>query len=278
MSQLLAQSLSQADMDTLRRAHWHLEHPSFAARLSNIVGTPIEVALHLLPKPWYRQLHGTTETVVGKLLNTAIATLPRVSSQQSRNGLHYAMAMTTGAMGGLFGLPALLLELPISTAIMLRAIADIAHHSGEDLSDPAVRVACMEVFALGARSNEDDAAETGYYGVRFALAWSMKGALDHVVQHGLTGKTGPLLVTAVTAISGRFGLAVSEKAAAQAIPFIGAAGGAMVNCVFMSHFQDMAWSHFAIRRLERVYGAEFIQSAYEKLSRTEEAEIYLARA
>jgi hypothetical protein len=47
---------------------------------------------------------------------------------------------------------------------------------------------------------------------------------------------------------------VSEKATAQAIPTIVAAGGAIVNTLFIDHFQDIARSHFIIRRLERAYG------------------------
>jgi hypothetical protein len=40
---------------------------------------------------------------------------------------------TTGGVGGLFGLPALAIELPISTTIMLRSIADIARSEDEDI-------------------------------------------------------------------------------------------------------------------------------------------------
>ena len=58
---------------------------------------------------------------------------------------------------------------------------------------------------------------------------------------------------------------VSEKAAAQLVPVIGAAGGALVNTVFISHYQDMARGHFAVRRLERIHGIEPVRLAYEAL-------------
>jgi hypothetical protein len=38
------------------------------------------------------------------------------------------------------------IELPVSTVIMLRSIADIARSEGEDLSDPR-RLPCVQVFA-----------------------------------------------------------------------------------------------------------------------------------
>ena len=52
----------------------------------------------------------------------------------------------------------------------------------------------------------------------------------------------------------------------QAVPAIGAAGGAAINLVFINHFQDMARGHFTVRRLERKYGAEVIQREYKEIS------------
>jgi hypothetical protein len=68
-------------------------------------------------------------------------------------------------------------------------------------------------------------------------------------------------------IAGRFGIVVSQKLAAQAIPIIGAVGGAAVNLAFIDHFQDVARGHFTVRRLERIYGVEAVRSAYEQLRR-----------
>ncbi len=67
-------------------------------------------------------------------------------------------------------------------------------------------------------------------------------------------------------IASRFNIQVTEKVAAQAIPAIGAAGGAIVNTIFINHFQDMAKGHFTIRRLEKIYGKELIRSEYEKMA------------
>ena len=53
---------------------------------------------------------------------------------------------------------------------------------------------------------------------------------------------------------------------AQTIPVIGAIGGGLVNTIFISHFQDMARAHFAIRRLEREHGEDVVKQAYEQLS------------
>jgi hypothetical protein len=53
----------------------------------------------------------------------------------------------------------------------------------------------------------------------------------------------------------------------QAVPVIGALGGAAVNYAFIDHFQEIARAHFAVRRLERRYGKDTVRSIYERLSR-----------
>ena len=64
----------------------------------------------------------------------------------------------SGAIGGAFGFAALAVELPISTTILLRSIAEIARAEGEDLSRPEARLACLEVFALGGQKPDEAGA------------------------------------------------------------------------------------------------------------------------
>jgi hypothetical protein len=55
---------------------------------------------------------------------------------------------------------------------------------------------------------------------------------------------------------------VTQKAIAQSLPVVGAAGGALINTLFIDHFQNMSRGHFVVRRLERKYGADVIKQAY----------------
>jgi EcsC protein family len=82
---------------------------------------------------------------------------------------------------------------------------------------------------------------------------------------GVAQEGSPALVRFITRVASRFGVAVSEKLAAQAVPMIGAVGGALINSVFMDHFQDMARGHFRITRLDRTYGPGRIKNAYDQL-------------
>jgi hypothetical protein len=170
----------------------------------------------------------------------------------------------TGAIGGAFGLAALLVELPVSTCMMFRSIAEIARAEGENLLSPGGRIACLEVFALGGRTRSDDDAESAYFAVRAGLGQEVRAALQYLAKEQADRASAPAIVRFVQAVAQRFGIQVSEKAAAQAIPAIGAVGGAALNAFFMNHFQNMAHGHFIVRRLERKYGEDVIRQAYHR--------------
>jgi len=257
--------ISEQDYQALISAHLELEHPSLAARLTSVIGTPIEVGFKLLPASWYHQVQRGVDKGLRKALDAAITTLHPDRDLHGHVTRHRFLAATTGAAGGFFGLPGLVVELPVTTTLMLRAIASVARSEGEDLSSLETRLACIQVFALGARTEDDDAADTGYYGIRLALSLSVSSAMHHITAHGLRAEGAPLLARLLAIIASRFGAAVSNKAAAQIVPVIGAAGGALINLVFMQHFTDAARAHFTIRRLERQYGEAAIEAAYQRL-------------
>ena len=49
------------------------------------------------------------------------------------------------------------------------------------------------------------------------------------------------------------------------MPILGAAGGALINTIFIGHYQDMARGHFIVRRLEKTHGTEIIRRAYDRI-------------
>jgi hypothetical protein len=262
--------LPEEDLADLQWAHQQLEHPSLAARLCDVIGTPFQHGLHLFPKPWQRRLRTATEVSIHKTLNFAIGSMEHVAPTRAHDQVHKLLVAGTGAAGGFFGPLTLLIELPVTTMLMLRSIADIADSQGEDLTTPEARLACMEVFALGGRSPQDTAADAGYYGLRVTLGFHFSDALLHTGQR--TPLTIPTGVELVRAIAARFGTVVSDAAAARMIPLAGAVTGAALNLVFMQHFQDVARGHFIIRRLERSHGAEAVRAAYEQVQQQEAAE------
>jgi len=259
-------TLSDEDREALRRAVRALESPSFAGRLSGLAGRPIELLGHALPRAAAQVVSKATESALTRALDYALRSIPK-ESPNPETRLHQALAALSGAMGGALGLSAILIELPISTTIMLRAIARIAQSEGEDLSDPEVALACLQVFALGGRSGSEHFHESGYFAVRAALARSMAGALRQVAGRGLVDESASAIARFLGQIASRFGVVVSQKVTAQAVPVLGALGGAAVNAAFMDHFQSLARGHFTVRRLERVYGKGTVRLAYDQIRR-----------
>jgi hypothetical protein len=257
--------LSSPEIEELRAAKRLLETPGLAARISDYVGAPIEGAFALLPKRWNAAVNEATRKSIEAALDVALWTMDHDRAESPSNRWHKLAVGTTGAAGGVFGLSALAIELPVSTAIMLRSIADIARSQGENLKLPEARLECMQVLALGGSSDSDDGSETGYFAVRAAMAKAVSDAVQHLARNGLSQKGAPAIVRLIGLIASRFSIVVSEKAAAQAVPVLGAFGGAVINTLFIDHFQDMGKGHFTVRRLERAHGAEEVRRMYKEL-------------
>lgn len=245
-------SIPDDDRQQLQLAKNLLENPGFVAKVTNVIGMPIEGALARLPKSLTSRIAGITQSALSKALDAAVFTIKDAPGEQPSNLWHKAGIAVSGGVGGFFGFTGLSVELPLSTSIMLRSIADIARSHGERVDTEDAKQACLAVFALGGRSAKDDDSETGYYAVRAALAKSLSDGS---------------IIKLVATIAERFSVHVSEKAAAQAIPAIGAVGGALINLAFIDHFQDMARGHFIVRQLERRHGQAAVQALYQSLPR-----------
>jgi len=255
--------MDKSDTDALRNAVQLLEQASLAARLANMVGKPVELLGRRLPAGASQAIATATTKSLDAALKVALLTI-RSGSQECSQMLHRALVVASGAAGGAFGILLLPLELPVSTIIILRSILDIARSEGENLSDPEASLSCIETFGLGGRTETDDAAESGYFVVRGAFAKSVTEAARFIAERSIVEEGSPVLVRLITQIASRFGFVVSQKAAAQTIPVIGALGGAAINYAFIDHFQSVARGHFTVRRLERKYGKDIVFNAYER--------------
>ncbi len=255
--------MTKADLADLKRAKKLLENPGLAAKMSSTLGAPIEKSVALLPKSVQQGIHKASETAMMKALDVAVKSLGDNTKKPAQSRLHKLAAATSGAVGGAFGLMALGIELPVSTTIMLRSIADIAKSEGENIHYIETKLACLTVFALGSnKTAKDNATESGYFAARAAMSGAVSEATKFLAEKGFSKTGAPALVRLISLLSARFGIVVTEKAAAQAIPIIGAVAGGLINTIFIGHFQDMARGHFIVRRLEKIYGAEPVRSSY----------------
>lgn len=266
--------ISESHLVELQQAKALLENPGLTAKITGLIGTPIEKGIELLPKDWQSKINNATKSALNASLKGALFTMGSTNVDGTNmdgkvidaSPMWHKFATTlSGGVGGAFGLPALIVELPISTTIVMRSIADIARANGEDISTPQTQMSCLEVFAFGGLAKSDDASESGYFSARTAMARAVTEAADYLIEKTIAEEGAPALVRLIALIAARFEIQVSEKVAAMAIPIIGAVGGAGINLLFINHFQDMSRGHFCVRRLERLYGTEQVRLAYESL-------------
>jgi hypothetical protein len=255
--------MDKNDTDALRNAVRLLEHPSLAAHLTNMVGKPVELMSQALPAGASKAIAEATTKSLEAALKVALLTI-RNEPQESSQLLHRALAVASGATGGAFGIISLPLELPVSTIIILRSILDIARSEGENLTNPESTLSCVEVLGLGGRAETDRKTKSDYFFIRGIFATSVTEAARFIADRGIVEAGSPAIVRLITQVATRFGVVVTQKAAAQAIPVIGALGGAAVNYAFIDHFQSVARGHFTVRRLERKHGKDIVFAAYEQ--------------
>lgn len=268
------------DYNDLKIAVELLESPSIIAKISNIIGSPIEGAVKSLPASVSKKINGAVEAALHKAASAALWSLDNEPNKSASTKLHKFYAATSGALGGAFGFTALFIELPISTTIMMRSVADVARSEGFDLNDFSTKHACIEVFAMGGNTKKDDATETGYYISRGFMTESMRQlskelaeiAAKQGTQQGTQAvsrltptQAGKWLAELIEKVAARFGVVITNKFAAQAVPVIGAVTGATINTLFTDFYQDIARGHFTIKRLESKYGYEQVKAEYKKI-------------
>ncbi len=262
--------LSAQELADLTRAVGLLESASLPVRLANLVGSPVEKLVGQLPGPATAVVKTAVDAALAYSMKAALLSLgpppasirrrPWLAAALRRDWVAKASTVIAGGMGGAGGFAGTIVELPVTTALILRGIAQIGLDEGEDIASDEFKATCLSVLAMGGRSPSDDAGESGYYAVRVAIA-------DALVQAaGMS--LADLLPKLAVKIANKFGSAALMKVSAQAVPIAGALAGATINFVFMDHFQDKARGHFIVRRLERAHGGRIVKAGYDVIARS----------
>lgn len=200
-----------------------------------LVGNRAEDLLGRLPMSVRQGLDRSTKRALEIAFDAASQSRERVGDRP--DWLNSAAATAMGAMGGAGGLPTALVELPVTTTVLLRAIQGIASDLGFDAEDPTVRAHCLQIFAAAGPLSRDDGTDMAFLSARVTLT----GA----AVHGIIGRVAPRLATVL-----------GQKLAAQTVPLIGAAAGAATNYAFTSYYQEMARVYFGLRALARDNGTD----------------------
>jgi len=250
--------LDDKTLDELRAiAGIYLDANGFFMQLVNRASKMVGSAAKALPDSWEIKIEDASRSALSYAADAAFSSQAVSTSTSWTNRLrewangeawHRWASVVTGGLGGAGGIVTTLIDLPVTTTLILRSIQQIAADHGEDISAAEVRAECVKVFAMGGPLPEDDNSDTGLWQVRMGLTGA---AISEILKVALP----------------RFGLVVGEKALAQAVPLLGAIAGAGVNAVFMQYFQAMAHVHFRLRKLERDDDPDQIGACFERTVR-----------
>ncbi len=248
--------LGNDDLEELRAiVAQHEDASGILVQLMNYVGSRVEALMEKLPKNWNDQLRTATEYALNQAYTAATETqvvaepkslLGRTFGWAKGERWHKVATGITGALGGLGGLATTLVDLPVTTTLILRSIQQIAVEHGEDFNDPEIRAQCLAVFGMGGPLKEDDDADAGLWAVRMAVS-------------------GKMVAEVIKVVLPNFGISVTQKALAQATPLLGAIAGGAVNPIFTSYYQEMAHVHFRLRALERNYDRDQLRACFARL-------------
>jgi len=276
--------MNDSEMKFIADAKDFFENDSVLIKMTNAIGKPIEIAHEVLPKTVAKYLDKGIDKAIKASLATALKTLGESSQisfeeslKQTTNNrwLHGTLSGVSGGICGFFGGPGILVDLPLTTTLMMRNISSIANSYGFGISDPTMPLECLYVFTLGSKSEHDDEMDSAYYTSRLALEKVIKASAEFiavnsakVVLENIEKGTAPALINFIARIASYFEIVVTEKLVAEAIPVVGAIGGASINVAFCDYFGQAAKYHFGILKLESIYGKEFISEIYNEFQQT----------
>ncbi len=217
-----------ADAELGRLAKHYRSAGGAGVKLLNALGGSAESLLDQLPEPLRDGLTGATEQALWMAMQVAQGSRQLVPDQ----ALWVNTAVTTamGAAGGIGGLSTALIELPATTAMLLRSIQGAAAREGFDPAEENVKFDCVRVLAAAGPLSHDDGADLGFFSVRLTL-------------------TGPAMHKLIAAVAPKLSVVLGQKLAAQSVPVLGALAGGGTNYIYTRYYQQIAHVHFGLRRL-----------------------------
>ncbi|WP_299943841.1 EcsC family protein [uncultured Ruegeria sp.] len=216
----------EAELDRLARLY--SSAGGTGVTLLNKLGGSAESLLDQLPEPVRLGLTGATEQALWLAMHAAEGSRRAVPDQKP--WINTALATAMGAAGGLGGVSTALVELPASTAMILRAIQGAAAREGFDPTAENVKFDSIRVLSAAGPLEKDDGADLGFFSMRLTL-------------------TGPAMQRMISMVAPRLSVVLGQKLAAQSVPLLGALAGGGTNFIYTRYYQQIAHVHFGLRRL-----------------------------
>ncbi len=218
----------------------------FTAFLSSTGGW-VQQGLQKLPAAWKDSFHAKARDSLWWAYRQAILGMDEKETGKRSLGLMYRlMATGSGLVTGAAGLPGVLADIPASTLLVLRSIADLARAQGHDIRDPAIQALCIEALAFGGPTDEDDDADLAF--------WSARAA-------------APVIADLVIDIAGRFGSRLLAVLPARAVPMISVIVAGAINWHFTGFFQNMAAVLLELKPIEDRYDRAMVRACFAQVVR-----------
>lgn len=214
---------------------------SFISTLGNLV----QRGMSKIPEDKRDEIIGKIHDAFCWVQSVSVRGMDNDPGRVSSDNLYTTVVVASGAIGGAFGLPSVLVELPLTTGLILRSIADIGRALGERLDDPGFRRTCLEVLAYGSPL-DDEEDEIAFVSARI-------GAVE--------------ISEMIARVAVRYLAALAPRIAAGTVPVIGAGLAAAVNWAYMNFYQSMARVLFMLLPIERKYDPAQVRSCFASVVR-----------
>ncbi len=196
--------------------------------LLNRLGGSAESLLEQLPKSVRIGLGQATEQALWLAMHAAQGSRRAIPDQKP--WVNTALTTAMGAAGGLGGVSTALVELPATTAMILRSIQGAAVQEGFDPDSDNVKFDSIRVLSAAGPLSMDDGADLAFFSTRLTL-------------------TGPAMQRLIAAVAPRLSVVLGQKLAVQSVPVLGALAGGGTNFVYTRYYQQISRVHFGLRRL-----------------------------
>ena len=210
--------------------------------LLNRFGGRIEEAMKVLPEAAQARIESVTAQALERAFSVAV--LGRHAPAMGHRAAQ-TLAMLTGALGGIGGLPTALAEIPVTITVFLHVIARAAEAEGFDPNAPEIRAECLRVLSAGSPLAADDGVNTAFLSARLTL-------------------TGPAVRGLLATVAPGLAAVLTRKLAAQAVPVLGAVTGAALNAAYLTYYRELAEIRFALLRLGALHGAERVVADFAR--------------
>lgn len=210
------------------------------------IGKFAERGIDKLPTDWQETIVTAVREALEWAAQVATTQMEDAPGREASDTLYKTIATLTGIGSGAVGLPAIVAELPVSTGLMLRSIADIGRSLGASMSSPDFVATCIETFAYGGPLDEDDDADLAFFATRIGA---------------------PRVAAMITEVAARYVAAMTPRIMAMTVPVVGAVVGGGINLTYMQFYQSMARVLFTLLPIEKAHDRAQVRSCFAAVVR-----------